>query len=61
MDFGTRVAFCDFGGRQQYCTDSQHEFLGRNGSVSWACRCAPFGARGRRRTAQAGIPAAPSL
>jgi cyclic beta-1,2-glucan synthetase len=34
VDFGTRVAFCDFGGRQQHCTDSRHEFLGRNGSAA---------------------------
>jgi cyclic beta-1,2-glucan synthetase len=32
IDFGARVAFCDLGGRQQYCTDSRHEFLGRNGA-----------------------------
>lgn len=31
-DFGERVAFCDLGGRQQHCTASRHEFLGRNGS-----------------------------
>jgi cyclic beta-1,2-glucan synthetase len=34
IDFGTRVAFCDFGGRQEHCTDSRHEFLGRNGSAA---------------------------
>ncbi|MEO6367811.1 MAG: phosphorylase, partial [Steroidobacteraceae bacterium] len=34
IDFGNRVAFCDLGGRQQYCTDSRHEFLGRNGSMA---------------------------
>jgi cyclic beta-1,2-glucan synthetase len=35
VDFGSRVAFCDLGGRQQYCTDSRREFLGRNGSLDW--------------------------
>jgi cyclic beta-1,2-glucan synthetase len=40
MDFGSRVAFCDLGGRQQYDTDSRHEFLGRNGTMA-----APGGAR----------------
>ncbi len=39
-DFGSRVAFCDLGGRQQYNTDSRHEFLGRNGTLA-----APGGAR----------------
>ena len=34
IDFGGRVAFCDLGGRQQYTTDSRHEFIGRNGSLS---------------------------
>ena len=34
IDFGSRVAFCDLGGRQQHCTDSRHEFLGRNGAMS---------------------------
>jgi cyclic beta-1,2-glucan synthetase len=34
VDFGTRVAFCDLGGRQQYSTDSRHEFLGRNGTLA---------------------------
>ncbi|MET0280932.1 MAG: phosphorylase, partial [Steroidobacteraceae bacterium] len=34
IDFGSRVAFCDLGGRQQYCSDSRHEFLGRNGSTA---------------------------
>jgi cyclic beta-1,2-glucan synthetase len=34
IDFGSRVAFCDFGGRQRYSTDSRHEFLGRNGSTN---------------------------
>ena len=33
-DFGTRVAFCDLGGRQQYCTGSRSEFIGRNGARS---------------------------
>jgi len=32
IDFGSRVAFCDLGGRQQRCTDSRQQFLGRNGS-----------------------------
>ncbi len=31
VDFGSRVAFCDLGGRQQRCTDSRQQFLGRNG------------------------------
>jgi cyclic beta-1,2-glucan synthetase len=35
IDFGSRIAFCDFNGRQQHCTDSRHEFLGRNGSLAW--------------------------
>jgi cyclic beta-1,2-glucan synthetase len=35
IDFGSRIAFCDLGGRQQYCTDSRREFLGRNGSLDW--------------------------
>ncbi|MEO6080993.1 MAG: glucoamylase family protein [Steroidobacteraceae bacterium] len=35
VDFGARIAFCDFGGRQEHCTDSRHEFLGRNGSPAW--------------------------
>jgi len=34
IDFGTRVAFCDLGGRQQFCTDSRQEFLGRNGRAA---------------------------
>jgi cyclic beta-1,2-glucan synthetase len=40
VDFGNRIAFCDLGGRQEYSTDSRHEFLGRNGSMA-----APGGAR----------------
>jgi cyclic beta-1,2-glucan synthetase len=40
MDFGSRVAFCDLGGRQQFSSDSRHEFLGRNGSMA-----APGGVR----------------
>lgn len=40
VDFGTRVAFCDLGGRQRYNTDSRHEFLGRNGTLA-----SPGGAR----------------
>ncbi len=43
MDFGSRVAFCDFGGRQQHCTDSRHEFLGRNGSTAWPAGARTFG------------------
>jgi cyclic beta-1,2-glucan synthetase len=37
IDFGSRIAFCDFGGRQQYSTDSRHDFLGRNGSAASPC------------------------
>jgi cyclic beta-1,2-glucan synthetase len=33
-EFGTRVAFCDLGGRQQNWTASRREFLGRNGQLS---------------------------
>ncbi len=34
IDFGSRIAFCDLGGRQQRCTDSRHDFLGRNGDTA---------------------------
>jgi cyclic beta-1,2-glucan synthetase len=34
IDFGSRVAFCDLGGRQQRSTASRHDFLGRNGSTA---------------------------
>ncbi|HYP79527.1 MAG TPA: glucoamylase family protein [Steroidobacteraceae bacterium] len=34
IDFGSRIAFCDLGGRQQFCTDSRQEFLGRNGRTA---------------------------
>jgi cyclic beta-1,2-glucan synthetase len=34
IDFGARIAFCDLGGHQQFCTDSRQEFLGRNGSAA---------------------------
>jgi cyclic beta-1,2-glucan synthetase len=34
IDFGSRIAFCDLGGRQQRCTASRQDFLGRNGSAA---------------------------
>ncbi len=43
IDFGTRVAFCDLEGRQEHCTDSRHEFLGRNGSLAWPAGVRTFG------------------
>ncbi len=42
IDFGTRVAFCDLGGRQQHCTDSRHEFLGAQWLAGIARRRAEF-------------------
>jgi cyclic beta-1,2-glucan synthetase len=41
IDFGTRVSFCDLGGRQQHWTGSRREFLGRNGDLA-----APAGLQG---------------
>jgi cyclic beta-1,2-glucan synthetase len=33
IDFGSRIAFCDLGGRQQHHTGRRREFLGRNGQL----------------------------
>ena len=33
-DFGTRVAFCDLGGRQQFTTRKRSEFIARHGDLS---------------------------
>jgi cyclic beta-1,2-glucan synthetase len=34
VEFGQHVAFADLGGRQQSCTASRREFIGRNGALS---------------------------
>ncbi len=51
IDFGTRVAFCDLGGRQQYYTDSRKDFLGRNGDTA-----APVGLRDFAEWSSGGEP-----